>query len=136
MQLADFRRLDKEIQFEHRDDLYGEVLFQNYSYVSEAVYDLYYNQKKSLQKVAKTLVVSYSAIYYWTKKWGWKLRPRLGYYKNPALSKPETITYLMNMKGKVTLTEAAEGICHPNTVYKLWNNKREPYVPRREYVCS
>jgi hypothetical protein len=71
-----FKDLDAMIKFDHRPDLYEEVKFQGYEYVSELVADLYNKQHFNLRQVAERLDVTHVSIAMWMKIWKMPRRPR------------------------------------------------------------
>ena len=74
------KELDSNINFKYYDDKINAVKALGYSYISEAMIDLYANKKTSMPKIARMMnnEITKEAIGRWLKVWGIKARPKGG----------------------------------------------------------
>ncbi len=77
-----YKNLDAKIQIRYYQDKIKTVKALGYSYVSEAVIDMYINQQKSMTEVAKNTDVTSAGIQRWLKTWGIQPRSRGGDTQN------------------------------------------------------
>ena len=72
--------LDNQIKFKYHQDKLDAVKALGYTYISEAMIDLYVNQKMSMQQISNALnnEITKEAIGRWLKIWGVKARSKGG----------------------------------------------------------
>jgi len=118
----DFAGLDQQIDFYYKKDLYARIKKLGYRYVSEFVYDRYFNHSEPVSRIRAKLPVSKTQIHTWMKKWDFKRRGRGGNVRSTFLKKPEVINQIMKCKGELSLQETADFIgCSYSTVKKIWS---------------
>ncbi len=120
-----FKNLDSQIKFNYREDIYLLAKFHGYQYVSECVFALYNNDKKSVRQTAKVMSVSPETVLYWMRKWNFKRRPRGGNTKNDFLRVSGVVKKILDLKGQMSTRAAAEIIhCAPSTIQTIWREGR------------
>jgi len=70
----DYPRLEKQIRFYYKDDLYEAIRKLGFEQVSECIAKLYYGQGLSSYEVATFLPVTASTVNRWMATWGMKRR--------------------------------------------------------------
>ncbi len=118
----DYKLLDSMWQFNYKEDL--DIVTKNHkcSYISECIFDLYYNQKKPVSEVSEIMGVCKYTVNLWMNRWGFAARPRGGNTRNPALKNQNIIKKIIALKGKVNSAVAAKqlGCCSSVMIRKIW----------------
>jgi len=98
--MQNYKKLDDSIKFRYYDDKINAVKSLGYSYISEAVIDLYINQEKSMPEIAKMMdgSITQQVIGLWLKKWNIKRRTRGG--DTSSWSWPENCIYCNELTQK------------------------------------
>jgi hypothetical protein len=79
---AKYKSLESKVKLNHYPDKIRAAKALGYSYVSEAVIDMYMNQQKPMTEIAETIDVTSACIQRWLKAWGIQARPRGGDTQN------------------------------------------------------
>lgn len=121
-----YKKLDAKVRFHYKDDLLKAVKKHDFKYVSQYVYDRYYRHKDPGSIIAKSLPITTSAVFSWMRQWGFTSRGRGGNTKNPILKDKKVIKKIMDLKGRLSVVEAAEICgCSSTSVLKLWKKEDE-----------
>jgi len=118
--MQNYKKLDDSIKFRYYDDKINAVKSLGYSYISEAVIDLYINQEKSMPEIAKMMkpAITQQVIGLWMKRWNIKRRARGG--DTSSWSWPENCIYC----NKPTEKNNRQIGMHNNCLYKFrWRTK-------------
>lgn len=77
-----FKEIDENTRFHYREEREASAHALGYTYVSEAFYDLFYNQKKPLSEIYPLFgYTSRAGIASLFAKYGWRLGQRGGFRK-------------------------------------------------------
>jgi len=117
----EFEKLDRMKKFNWQEDLYLKVKALGYKYVSELVFDWYFNQLKPARQIADALGVVPNSVLSWMQLWGFERRGKGGNNRNPALKNPAMIQRIQTLNGKMNSREAGEIVgCSLPTVRRIW----------------
>jgi hypothetical protein len=77
-----YKNLESKINIRYYPDKIKVITALGYSYVSEAVIDMYVNQQKPMTEIAEGIEVTSACIQRWLKIWGIQRRSRGGDTQN------------------------------------------------------
>lgn len=117
----DFKDLDEMIRWTKYARRIETIKGHGYSYISEFIYDQYYNHNKPLANIGKIIDYTPPRVGTIMDCIGFPRRPQGGNIRHLELKDPEVQNKIMSLRGKINQRDAAKLCkCSQSYISRLW----------------